>query len=68
MKFIKKAEIEYLKIVKESDGLYTEMKILSPGNSKVRCNPRVQVIKGKKYKYKVTYGKNTLTKKLTIKR
>lgn len=47
-KFVKKAEFEYLNIVKEKDGLYTEAKILSTGNSKVRYNAKVQVIKGKK--------------------
>lgn len=47
-KFVKKAEIESLNIVKESDGLYTEMKVLSSGNSKIRYSARVQIIKGKK--------------------
>ena len=47
-KFTKKAEIEYLNIIEEKDGLYTEMKILSTGNSKVRYNAVVQIIKNKK--------------------
>lgn len=47
-KFVKKAEIETLDIVKGKDGLYTEMKILSKGNSKVRYIGKIQVIKGKK--------------------
>ena len=37
-----------LNIVEEKDGLYTEMKILSTGNSKVRYNAVVQIIINKK--------------------
>lgn len=44
----KEAEIEYLNIVKGKDGLYTDMKILSKGNSKVRYNASAQIIQGKK--------------------
>lgn len=47
-KFTKNAEIEYLNIVKEKDGLYTDMKILSTGNSKVRYTGKIQIIDGKK--------------------
>lgn len=47
-KFIKKAEIETLEILKEKDGYYTKMKILSTGNSKVRYFGKAQIIKGKK--------------------
>ena len=47
-KVTKEAEIEYLNIVKEKDGLYTDMKVLSKGNSKVRYNATVQIIQGKK--------------------
>ena len=44
----KEADIEYLKIVKEKDGLYTDMKVLSKGNSKIRYSTAVQIIQGKK--------------------
>ncbi len=46
--FQKKADIEYLNIVKDKNGLYTEMKILSTGNSKVRYNGTFQIVQGKK--------------------
>ncbi|MCQ2754522.1 MAG: hypothetical protein MJ231_05685, partial [bacterium] len=41
-------EIEYLNIVKEKDGKYDEMKILSKGNSKIRYNGKLQIFNGKK--------------------
>ena len=47
-KFVKKGEIETFEIVKENDGLYTQMKVLSTGNSKIRYTGRVQIIQGKK--------------------
>jgi len=47
-KFTKKGDIESLNIIKGKDGLYTEMKIVSTGNSKIRCNGRVQIYQGKK--------------------
>lgn len=47
-KFTKEADIEYLNIVKEKDGLYTDMKIVSKGNSKVRYTASVQIVQGKK--------------------
>ena len=47
-KFVKKGEIESLEIVKEKDGLYTNMKIVSTGNSKIRYTANAQIIKGKK--------------------
>ncbi|CCZ50415.1 putative uncharacterized protein [Acinetobacter sp. CAG:196] len=43
----KEAEIEYFNIVKAKDGLYTDMKILSKGNSKVRYSGKVQILQGK---------------------
>lgn len=46
--FKKQADIEYLNISKEKDGLYTNMKIVSTGNSKVRYSGIIQVINGKK--------------------
>lgn len=46
--FTKKAEIEYFKIVREKNGLNTEMKILSTGNSKIRYNGIIQIVQGKK--------------------
>lgn len=42
------ADIEYLNIVKEKDGLYTDMKVISQGNSKVRYTGRAQIIQDKK--------------------
>lgn len=44
----KEAEIEYLKVVKEKDGLYSDMKILSKGNCKIRYVASHQIIQGKK--------------------
>ena len=41
-------EIEYLKIIKQADGLYTEMKVNSKGNSRVRYEGKVQIVKDKK--------------------
>ena len=46
--FKKNAEIEYFKITKGNDGLYTEMKVLSTGNSRIRYNGMYQIIKDKK--------------------
>lgn len=43
----KDADIEYLNIVQGKDGLYTDMKVVSKGNSKVRYSGNVQIIKGK---------------------
>ena len=42
------ADIEYLNIINEPDGLYTEMKIVSTGNSKVRYTGKAQILNGKK--------------------
>ena len=47
-KVLKVGEIEYLNILKEKDGLYSDMKILSKGNSKIRYSTTMQIIKGKK--------------------
>ena len=47
-KVSKIGEIESLRIVKEPDGLYTEMRINSSGNSRVRYSGKVQIIQGKK--------------------
>ena len=47
-KFVKKAELETLDIVKQKDGYYTKMKIKSLGNSKVRYYGKVQIVDGKK--------------------
>ena len=46
--FTKRADVEYFNIVREKDGLYTEMKIVSSGNSKIRYNGVIQIIQGKK--------------------
>lgn len=47
-KFIKKGDIESLEVVKEKDGYYTQMKIVSLGNSKIRYGGKIQIVKGKK--------------------
>lgn len=47
-KVVKKGEIEYLNIKQGKDGQYTEMKVVSTGNSKLRCQARVQIFKDKK--------------------
>lgn len=47
-KFTKQADIETFNIVKEKDGLYTEIKVLSTGTSRVRYSGIVQISKGKK--------------------
>lgn len=47
-KFVKEAEIEYFNIVKAKDGLYTDMKILSKGNSRIRYSTNIQISQGKK--------------------
>ena len=47
-KFTKRADVEYFNIVQGKDGKYTEMKILSTGNSRVRYGGKFQIIKDKK--------------------
>lgn len=47
-KVSKVAEIEYFNLKSEKDGIYTDMKILSKGNSKIRYSTNVQIIQGKK--------------------
>jgi len=47
-KVTKVGEIEYLNVVKEKGSFYTDMKILSTGNSKIRYTCRMQIIDGKK--------------------
>ena len=47
-KVSKDVEIEYFNIAKEKDVYYTDMKILSKGNSKIRYSGNVQIIQGKK--------------------
>lgn len=46
--FEKKAEINDFALTKEKDGYYTNMKILSTGNSRVRYSGTIQIIDGKK--------------------
>ena len=55
-KVSKEAVVEYLNIVKGKDGLYTDMKVISKGNSKVRYTGSVQIMKGKDLidEYKLT--------------
>lgn len=47
-KFTKIAEVEDFKIVKEKDGLYTQMKVKSLGNSRIRYNGNFQIVNGRK--------------------
>ncbi len=46
--FTRKADVESFEIVKGKDGLYTKMKVVSTGNSRVRYSGVVQIIEGKK--------------------
>jgi hypothetical protein len=46
--FIKKADVETFEIVKGKDGLYTKLKVVSTGNSRVRYEGKVQIIDGRK--------------------
>ncbi len=46
--FKKTAEIESFNVVSAKDGQYTEVKILSKGNSKIRYAGKVQIVSGKK--------------------
>ena len=46
--YVKKANVEEYKILKEKDGYYMQMKVVSVGNSKVRYSGKIQIIKGKK--------------------
>lgn len=46
--FIKKADVDIFEIVKQKDGLYTKLNVLSTGNSKVRYEGKIQIIEGKK--------------------
>lgn len=47
-KVTKDAEIEYLNVVKEKNAYYTNMKVVSKGNSKIRYSGKVQIVQGKK--------------------
>ena len=47
-KVSKVAEIEYLNITNEKGKLYTDMKVVAKGNSKIRYNTNIQIIQGKK--------------------
>ncbi len=47
-KFVKEADVEYMNIIKGKDGLYTETKIVTKGNSRIRYSGKVQIIQGKK--------------------
>ena len=47
-KVSKVGEIEYLKVVQGKDGLYSEIKINSTGNSRIRYTGNIQIIQGKK--------------------
>lgn len=65
--FIKKADVESFEIVKGKDGLYTKLKVVSTGNSRVRYEGKIQIIEGRKLldEYKlggsVVGDNNTLT-------
>jgi hypothetical protein len=47
-KFTKVGEIENFSVTQEKDGYYTNMKVLSKGNSRIRYTASVQIIQGKK--------------------
>ena len=47
-KVSKIAEVEYFNLTSKKDGVYTDMKILSKGNSKIRYSTNIQIIQGKK--------------------
>lgn len=47
-KFVKKGDIESVNIKKGKDGQYTEIKVVSTGNSKIRCTGKAQIVKEKK--------------------
>ena len=47
-KYTKIAEVADFKVVKQKDGQYTEIKVKSVGNSRIRYNGMDQIIKGKK--------------------
>ena len=46
--FTRKAEVEYFDIVRGNDGLYTKMKVISSGNSRIKYHGIIQIIEGKK--------------------
>lgn len=47
-KVSKIGEIEEFKVVQAKDGLYTQIKISSKGNSRIRYEGKIQIIQGKK--------------------
>ena len=47
-KVVKTGAIEYVKITKEKDGYYTNMKINSTGNSRIKYEGKAQIVNGKK--------------------
>ncbi len=54
-KVVKKGDIESFNIINDKKGQYTEIKVVSSGNSKIRCNGKAQIIQGKKliHEYKL---------------
>ena len=46
--FVKKADVESFDIVPAKDGLYTKLKVVSTGNSRVRYEGKIQIIEGRK--------------------
>lgn len=47
-KVVKEAEMEYFNLKQENGALYTDIKLVSKGNSKVRYSGIVQIVQGKK--------------------
>lgn len=47
-KYTRIAEIENFEVKRDKTGLYTEMKVLSKGTSKIRYSGKIQIIKDKK--------------------
>ena len=46
--YTRKADVESFDIVREKDGLYTKVKVVSTGNSRIKYNGMIQIIQGKK--------------------
>ena len=59
--FTKKAEVESFDIIRKKDGLYTKMKVVSTGDSRVKYNGVIQIIEGKKLIDEYTLDSRTVS-------
>ncbi len=59
--FTKKAEVESFDIIRKKDGLYTKMKVVSTGDSRVKYNGVIQIIEGKKLVDEYTLDSRTVS-------